>query len=541
MIELHDIKLKWNDPRELLFARAAAILHVREEDITDLRILKRSLDARRKPELSYVYSVVLDVRKGVRVRTNKHNKIMFTQLEKYRIPESGTESLHERPVVVGAGPAGLFCAYLLAVRGYRPLILEQGERVEDREKRVEAFFRDGTLSKWSNVQFGEGGAGTFSDGKLTTSVRDESGRNGYILQTFVRFGAPEEILFDQKPHLGTDRLTGILSSIRHEIERLGGTYRFGCRVTDLESDASGIRCVIINDAERIDTGCAVFAIGHSSRETFRMLRKRGLYLEPKPFAVGVRAEHPQHMIDLSQYGLSDPHLPPAVYRLASRSGDRSVYTFCMCPGGYVVNASSEEGRLCVNGMSYYSRSSENANSAVVAAVRPEDAAAFCALFGRAADDPFSGLAFQELLEENAFQTARGAVPVQLYEDFAAGRNSAGFGEVKPLIRGAFEFGRVDRIFPDAIRTCLAEGIRMFGAKLKGYDRPDAVLSGVESRTSSPVRIRRGADLVSDVGGVYPCGEGAGYAGGIMSAAMDGMRTAEAIIRRFRPLKADRAE
>ena len=536
MIELRDVKLKISDPPELLYKRAASMIGVRADEIADVRILRRSLDARKKPQLFYVYSLGVSLRDGARIPGRIRRTLHDFQQTEYRFFSAGREVLKERPVVVGAGPAGLFCAYLLAEAGYRPLILERGEAVEERRKSVEAFFRGSGLNTASNVQFGEGGAGTFSDGKLTTQVKDDSGRNRFVLETFVRFGAPEDILYEQKPHLGTDRLVDILTAMRREIGRLGGEYRFGTKVEEIETRGRNLDAVVLEDGEKIPAGCAAFAIGHSARDTFRMLHRNGLSLIPKPFAVGVRVEHPQEMIDLVQYGSPDSGLPPAAYRLTAKAGERGIYTFCMCPGGYVVNASSEEGRLCVNGMSYRDRASGNANSAVVAAVSPEQTERFLSEeLGIRGCGPFFGMRFQEILEERAYSAAGGNVPVQLFRDFRDGSLSTGFGEVEPKICGKMAFGRVDRIFPEEIRRDLISGIESFGTHLTGYDRPDAIVSGVESRTSSPVRIPRDADFVSEIDGLYPCGEGAGYAGGIMSAAMDGMKTAEKIAGRFRPI------
>ena len=542
MIKVSDIKLPVEADRSALIKKAAAEAGIRPEDIKELKILRRSLDARKKPDLFYIYSVLLETDKEKQLMSrakksrgrSRHNNIMFTKEESYCIPSSGDEPLSERPVIIGSGPAGLFAAYVLALSGYKPLILERGADALTRCARVEHFWATGELDTGTNVQFGEGGAGTFSDGKLNTSVKDPGCRAQFMKETFVAFGADESILYEQKPHVGTDVLTKVLVRMREHLISLGAEYRFLSQVTDLEIEHGELTAVYVNGTERIPTRVCVLAPGHSARDTFRMLSDRGLIMEPKAFAAGVRIEHPQDMIDLSQYGrASDPLLGPAPYKLTHQAADgRGVYSFCMCPGGYVVNASSEKGLLAVNGMSYFKRDSANANSAILVTVTPED---FMPDKPQDLPDALAGTAFQADLERKAFMAAGGKIPQQLYADFLKGTASSSYGDVRTRVRGEAAFADLTSILPEFMARDIGEGISAFGRKIRGFDRPDAILSGVESRSSSPVRIVRDEKYVSNIDGIYPCGEGCGYAGGITSASMDGMRCAEAIIKRFRKL------
>jgi hypothetical protein len=382
------------------------------------------------------------------------------------------------------------------------------------------------LDTTSNVQFGEGGAGTFSDGKLNTLVKDPAGRNRQVLEIFCKLGAPTEILYDSKPHIGTDILTSVVRNLREEIKRLGGKFQFESQVTDLSFSDGRIAAVTVNHEKKIETGVVVLALGHSARDTFQMLERHQLLMEPKAFAVGFRVEHPQQMINVSQYGegADFSHLPVAPYKVSANFPDsRGIYSFCMCPGGFVVNASSEERRLAVNGMSYYRRDSENANSAIIVSVTPSDFPDAGAL---------SGVAFQRALEEKAYQLCSGKIPQQLYGDFLAERVSGSYGDFASCAKGAAAFGALHELLTPDMNRCFAAGMEQFGKRIRGFDRYDAILSGVESRTSSPVRILRNEQLESNYKGIYPCGEGAGYAGGITSAAMDGIRVAEAIARKY---------
>lgn len=544
MIRLQQIKLKIPHTDSLLREKVCKLLRVSEEAFISYKITRRSLDARKKPELFYVYTVDVELKQESAVKKKIKNKnILFLKKEKpYRAVPTGKQSLRFRPVVIGTGPAGLFCGYQLAKLGYCPILLERGADVRERIQDVEQFWNGGSLKKDSNVQFGEGGAGTFSDGKLNTLVHDKSGRNTEVLRIFHAFGAPEQILYDSKPHIGTDILCDIVERMREEIKRLGGEVHFHSMVKDFEfeTDADGTRilsALYVQDTRtgkcsRLQTELAVLAIGHSARDTFKTLEKSGVRMQAKSFAVGVRVEHPQKFINESQYGKDyNAVLPPASYKLADKAEDgRGVYTFCMCPGGCVVNASSEEGKLAVNGMSYSKRNGQNANSAVIVTVTPDD-------FG--ADGPLAGMEFQRKLEEAAFLEGRCKIPVQLFEDYCKNQASSGEKGVSPQIKGAYTWANVRRIFPENIALDIEQGILQFDHKIKGFARGDAVISGVESRTSSPVRILRDESLQSSIKALYPCGEGAGYAGGITSAAIDGLKVTESIIKVWCPFDKDR--
>jgi uncharacterized FAD-dependent dehydrogenase len=446
----------------------------------------------------------------------------------YRLPHPVEGAKNPSPIVVGSGPAGLFCAYILALAGARPILLERGDEAAVRKERVDTFWRGGTLDPESNVQFGEGGAGTFSDGKLNTGVHDKSGRGMFVLETFVKMGAPGDILYDAKPHVGTDHLVRVVSSLREEIRKLGGNVRFRTRVEQLLIRDGRVTGVLTSSGERIESGAVVLAIGHSARDTFSMLASLRVPMERKPFAVGLRVEHPQELINRSQYGADVvPAAGPAPYKLTHRCADgRGVYSFCMCPGGYVVNASSEPGMLAINGMSNRAREGMNANSAIVVTVGPEDFHALCE--EKEAESVLSGMYFQRQLERRAFALRSGAVPVQRLADFRRGAEG-GIGSVSPQIMGSFAPANTRELFPEAIAASIDEGMHAFGRKIRGFDDDDALFSAVESRTSSPIRILRDAGGQSEIRGLYPCGEGAGYAGGITSAAIDGIRTAEKVL------------
>ena len=512
------------------------------------KIVKRSLDARKKPELFFVYAVSVyfssDEEKKI-MKQNRDNNVLLMEEKQYVLPQTGEKRLHKNPVIIGSGPAGLFCAYLLAQKGYCPIVLERGENVDKRVDTVEKFWAGNPVNTESNVQFGEGGAGTFSDGKLNTLVKDPNGRNQFVLDTFVKFGAKKECAFTAKPHLGTDELTKIVKDLRNEITDLGGQFLFSCKMTKLVIDKMGIKSIFVDnfsgeeyellDGRMIGTGITeletellVLAIGHSARDTFEMLYELGVPMQQKQFAVGLRMEHSQRMINLCQYGQEHAEgLLAADYKVTNQaSNGRSVYSFCMCPGGYVVNASSEPGRLAVNGMSYSGRDSDNANSALIVSVGEKD-------FG--ASDALAGMRFQRRLEETAYKLGNGSIPIQCYGDFKENKVSRKLGEVSPCTKGQTQFANLRELFSEEMNEALIESIEKFGYTMKGFARADALLSGIESRTSSPVRILRGEDGQSDIQGLYPCGEGAGYAGGITSAAMDGMKTAEKIMEKYAPL------
>lgn len=540
MLRLNQIKLPPSAGKEELKKKICRILRIAPEALLSMEIEKKSLDARKKPDLFYSYSVAVRVKgeKEVLKRMKGNQASAFIPAE-YRFPEPGDEQLKRRPVIIGSGPAGLFCAYMLALHGYRPLVLERGYDVDTRQKDVERFWKDGVLDPESNVQFGEGGAGTFSDGKLNTLVRDKEGRSRQILSVLVSNGAPEHILYDGKPHIGTDVLRCIVKNMRCKIEELGGRVLFGHRVSDLALSGGRLAALHVTGPggkeTELLTEIAVLAVGHSARDTFQMLLEHAVPMQAKAFAVGFRVEHPQALINFSQYGTAHPeYLSAAAYKLtAQTSSGRGVYSFCMCPGGYVVNASSEPGRLAVNGMSYSKRDGENANSAVIVSVTPED-------FG--GGGALAGVAFQRVLEENAYMAGRGKIPVQRLGDLKKDILGKGFQAVNtetsfydsyaPQIKGNYEYTGLREILPRGLNLAFLEGMDQFGKKISGFNDDRVCLSGIESRTSSPVRILRGEDGQSSAAGLYPCGEGAGYAGGIMSAAMDGMRTAERIAAKY---------
>ncbi len=486
-------------------------------ELGDIRVNRRSIDARRKDAVTLIYSVEYCLR--------GQNLSVYSRPKPTPVPAPP----RLQPVVAGSGPAGMFCALTLAEAGLCPIVLERGRPVDERTRIVESYFSGGELDTQCNVQFGEGGAGTFSDGKLTTGIKDS--RIGTVNAALVEFGAPPEIAYSAKPHIGTDRLRYVVENIRHYIEKLGGEYRFSSQLTDIDiSDGklTGIRVVSADSGEyTLECDRLVLATGHSARDTFEMLYRRGLVMEAKPFSVGARIEHPQPLIDRSQFGsfAGLASLGAADYKLSARTRDgRGVYTFCMCPGGLVVAAASEPESIVTNGMSLYARDAANANSAVLVGVSPAD-------YG--SDHPLAGVEFQRKIERAAYAATRSSsAPAQLLGDLLAGKPSAGSGSITPSYRPGVKFGEIGCCLPSFVTDGIADGCREFDRKLKGFAHPDAVLTAPESRSSSPVRIRRGDDLQSSVAGLYPCGEGAGYAGGIMSAAVDGLRCAERIIEYY---------
>lgn len=538
MIRIQQIKVPVRHDKKDIEHKIRKLLHLKQTETIDFEIWKQSIDARRGQEPSYVYTVDIHLHPDQEKKLIRkvHNKnIMLTHRTCYTFPTGGTKKLQYRPVIAGSGPAGLFCAYLLARHGFRPLVIERGKMVHERKQDVERFWKDGSLDPSSNVQFGEGGAGTFSDGKLNTLVKDPNGRNRFVLETFVQHGADSSILYVNKPHIGTDCLIRIISSLREEIIRLGGTFCFETCLKEVQTEGGRICAITAETAgqiRRIPTDLLVLAVGHSARDTFEMLQRHNLPMEAKPFAVGFRIEHPQEMIDLHQYHGADRHsLPAASYKVTAscpdgRGRQRGVYSFCMCPGGYVVNASSEKEMLAVNGMSYQKRDGKNANSALILSVTPDD-------FPGGGSHPLNGIAFQRELEKRAYMLGKGKIPQQLYGDYKAGRISRSYGDFASQAKGACTFADLTQLLPEGMKEALIRAMEQFAGYIPGFDRYDAILSGIESRTSSPVRILRNEQYQSVVKGIYPCGEGAGYAGGIMSAAMDGMKVAEAIGMNFR--------
>ncbi len=584
MLRVNQLKVLPQAGVETLRKKAAAILNIKPMYIESVHIVKQSIDARKKPEIYFSYSVDVELSKELKgqeeklVKRCKSNQVSLITDKKYEFPVAGEEKLLHRPVVVGMGPAGLFCGYMLAQYGYKPILIERGRDVDSRTADVQKFWESGVLDTVSNVQFGEGGAGTFSDGKLNTLIKDKDGRNKEVLKIFVEHGAPEKILYDAKPHIGTDVLTGVVKKMRESIIAHGGDVYFETQMKRLSMKNGKIIGIEIEDASgtarNLACDAVVLAIGHSARDTFEALYEQDIQMEAKSFAVGFRVEHPQSMINMSQYGCEDAgDLGAAPYKVtAQTSVGRGVYSFCMCPGGYVVNASSEQGRLAVNGMSYHDRGSANANSAIIVAVTPED-------YG--SEHPLAGIAFQRELERKAFMAGKGKIPVQRFGEFKEAVENDRFVKVyednfwerdcsakekiisieeeiyanmaeelpevvpiveeteadstfSPCTKGDYTWADLTGILPKECSKAFVEGMEVFGRQIKGFDRSDAIMLGVESRTSSPVRICRDETLQAQVRGLYPCGEGAGYAGGITSAAMDGIRVAEEIAKKYAP-------
>ena len=531
MIRIQQLKMHPGHSEKELEDRIEKMLHLRSGQIESYLIRKQSIDARKKPEIQYVYVIDVitrNVNETKCVERLRNSQISICQEKKYCFPTSGSTPLKERPVIIGTGPAGLFCGYLLAQKGYRPILLERGRDVDARTADVKQFWKTGTLDPESNVSFGEGGAGTFSDGKLNTLIKDKDGRGQYVLEIFVENGAQPEIKYEAKPHVGTDVLVDVVKNMRLKIEAWGGEVRFGCRADGFFIENAHIRGVKLSDGSILHTRLVVLACGHSARDTFSWLNQLDIQMEAKAFAVGLRVEHPQTLINISQYGRDYPEvLPPAPYKLTAQTKNgRGVYSFCMCPGGYVVNASSEENRLAVNGMSYSRRDAQNANSAIIVSVTPED-------FG--ANGPLAGVEFQRKLEEKAYTIGNGNIPVQKYGDFSEKASKGKIpADFTPCIQGRWSFADVASILPKELKESFIEGMEKFGHIIPGFDDENALLSGIESRTSSPVRICRDETFQSNIRGLYPCGEGAGYAGGITSAAMDGIRIAEVIASEYAP-------
>ncbi len=533
VLRISQIKLTPDKGTAQLKKKICAALGVSTDAEIEYDISKKSIDSRRKPDIFYVYSV--DVKnisvkgKNINLASFKsRNNVTFLETVEYRFPKSDfinkTVTDDMRPVIVGFGPAGIFCALKLAEAGLRPVVFERGQRADERKKSVERFWNGGGLDTESNVQFGEGGAGTFSDGKLNTGVKDPDGRIRDVIAAFVRFGADSEILYSNKPHIGTDVLSSVVANIRDYIVSLGGEVHFNSKVSDIHIRDGAIQAITVTDV-RTQTSyehkaaAVCFAIGHSARDTFGLFNSKNISMQPKAFAVGLRLEHPQEFINISAYGDSRYKLPAADYKVTYQTGmGRGVYSFCMCPGGYVVNASSEEGLTAVNGMSYSGRDGVNANSAIIVTVTPDD-------YGMGVLD---GVEFQRQLERGAYREGAGGVPIQLVSDFKENRISTGLGRVTPQIKGKYSFGNLNECLPSYVSEAIKEGMDGFDRHIKGFDMEDAVFAGVESRTSSPVRILRDDGFNSSVKGLFPCGEGAGYAGGITSAAVDGVRTAEKI-------------
>lgn len=524
MLRLENIKIREDLSDDDVVREACKKYQISFSDVEYYNILKKSIDARNKDDIFYNYTI--DVK-----YTGKGGKeIKKVTKESYQIDINKKRKSEKRPVIVGAGPAGLFCALLLVQNGIKPIIIEQGKKVEDRKKDVDEFLKSGKLNVNSNVQFGEGGAGTFSDGKLTTGVNNPLCRR--VLKEFVNFGAPKQIMYVNKPHIGTDNLINVISNMRNYIIENGGEFLFESKLVDFEiKDEKLVSAKYIElsnenkEIKEIETDSLVLAIGHSARDTFEKVYEKGLTMEKKNFSVGVRIEHKQSMINESQYGTKTKlNLPPAEYKLAYHGENRSCYTFCMCPGGTVMASSSNPGEIVTNGMSKFARDGENANSAVLVSVTPEDFKG---------ESVLEGIYFQKELEEKAFVLGGSNyfAPIQKVGDFLEDRKTTEIGEVKPTYKPGVTLSNLQEILPDYVVKTLKEGILDFDKKIKGFANKDAILTGVETRSSSPVRIVRNEIGESNIKGIYPCGEGAGYAGGIMTAAMDGIKIAINILEK----------
>jgi uncharacterized FAD-dependent dehydrogenase len=523
MLRVSEIRLPLDHSADALKRAITARLRIAPGDLKRFQIHKRGADARKKAAILFVYIVDAEVADEAAVLKRRDPHVQRAPDMEYRFIAHAPRRAFQRPVVIGAGPCGLFAALILAQSGFRPIILERGKVVRERTKDTWGLWRGSVLNPESNVQFGEGGAGTFSDGKLYSQIKDPRHLGRKVLTEFVKAGAPVEILTEAHPHIGTFRLVTMVESLRETIEELGGEYRFQHRVTNLDIDKGRqVRGVLLADGARIEAEHIVLAVGHSARDTFRMLVDRGVDIEPKPFSIGFRIEHPQSLIDKARYGRSIKQLGAAEYRLVHHaSNGRSVYSFCMCPGGTVVAATSEIGRVATNGMSQYSRNERNANSGIVVGITPADYP----------EHVLAGIELQRKWESRAFEAGGGSykAPGQKVGDFLAGRASTELGAVAPSYRPGVHLTDLSECLPNYAIDAIREALPAFSRQIPGFAMPDAMLTGVETRTSSPIRIRRGADFQSpNTKGLYPAGEGAGFAGGILSAAVDGIKVAEAV-------------
>ncbi len=531
MIRITELQLPLDHPAEALRTAIVKRLKIKDTDLLDFTVFKRSYDARKKnSEITFVYIIDLQANNEEKIlsRFADDNNIRTAPDTNYYPVAEAPADLNERPIVIGFGPCGLFAALTLAQMGFKPIVLERGKDVRRRTKDTWALWRNKVLTPESNVQFGEGGAGLFSDGKLYSQIKDPKFYGRKVMHEFVRAGAPEEIMYVSKPHIGTFRLTGVVAAMREEIKSLGGEVRFESKVTDFVIDNGRIEGVTLADGETLRSRYVVLALGHSSRDTFRKLHERGVYVEAKPFAVGFRIEHPQSLIDHARLGkyAGHPELGAADYKVVYHAKNgRAVYSFCMCPGGTVVAATSEPNRVVTNGMSQYSRNERNANSGIVVGINPED---------DFPGGPLAGVELQEKLESHAFELGGKdyCAPGQLVGDFIRGKASTEFGEVEPSYKPGVLLGDLASSLPDYVIEAIREALPEFGKQIRGFDRDDAILTGIETRTSSPVRITREHESLQSLNtrGLYPAGEGAGYAGGILSAGVDGIKVAEAVAK-----------
>lgn len=530
MLRVSNIKLNIDDDKSKIKDILLKKLKIKENNLQKYYIYKESVDARKRGKIDFVYTVDAIVNNEKKLLNKKLKDVVKIEQPEYLGVESGSKKLQKRPIVIGSGPAGLFASLVLAQRGYMPIMLERGLDVDTRTKDIEEFWTSRKFKSNSNVQFGEGGAGTFSDGKLTTRIKDIRCRK--VLREFINFGAPDDILYSNKPHVGTDILKNVVKNIREEIIRLGGIVKFDSKVTEINVENSTIQSVVINGNETIETNVVILAIGHSARDTYEMLYEKGIKIIQKPFAIGARIEHPQILINKSQYKEFYNHerLGAADYKLIEHtSNGRTAYTFCMCPGGTVIASASEDGEVVTNGMSEHARDKSNANSAFLVNVKPSD-------FG--SEHPLAGVEFQRKYERLAFELGGGNynAPIQLVGDFLKDRVSTKLGEVEPSYKPGYTFVDLRKCLPEFVCETMKEALPKLDKKLNGFAMNDAILTGVETRSSAPIRIVRDEDTLESVSvkNLYPCGEGAGYAGGIVTAAVDGIKCAEKIIEEYLP-------
>lgn len=527
MIRVRQVKVlveNYND--ETLLKQISKKLKINENKILSFDIIKQSIDARNKKEIYFIFEVNVKVPNELDIVNKlKKDDIFISPSLEYSYVPIGEEKIDKPIVVVGSGPAGLFCTYNLLRYGYPVILIERGSNVDERINKINNFHQNGVLDPNCNVQFGAGGAGTFSDGKLNTLVTDSLNRGRFVFNTFIKHGANPDILYNFHPHIGTDVLQEIIKNMIYEIETMGGKVLFNTKLTNINIKDNKVESIEVNNQDIIETNNVVLAIGHSARDTYEMLYDLKVEMIPKPLAIGFRVIHPQDMINESQYGDKYKNiLPPASYKLTYQATNgRGVYSFCMCPGGYVVNSSSEENRLCINGMSYSKRDGENANSAIVVTIHPDD-------FG---SSPLDGIKFLRNIEDETYKLGSGKVPIQLLGDYLTNQPSTKLGSVKPTIKGDYVLTNINGIMPSYIDEALHEAFNDYEKKIRGFKRSDAIICASETRTSSPIRIKRDDNFISNIVGIYPCGEGAGYSGGITTSAMDGIKVSEAIMNKYK--------